>query len=163
MGSSAADSQLAAAMSQLRFQSAAFSSSLQTATKPTLDQNNKNNWRWKKYRKIHKKRRVISVFFWWHCSEETVTGATFVPQQCGSKKTKKGRLWGSAGPDKFNSTIAFQTALPTDLHCFHKKVTWTVQSCLYIPAHLVPGSRGSFQNSKQPSSAHLNSVNHTHT
>lgn len=34
MGSSAADSQLAAAMSQLRFQSAAFSSSLQTATKP---------------------------------------------------------------------------------------------------------------------------------
>lgn len=33
-GSSAADSQLAAAMSQLRFQSAAFSSSLQTATKP---------------------------------------------------------------------------------------------------------------------------------
>lgn len=33
-GSSAADSQLAAAMSQLRFQSAAFSSSLQTATQP---------------------------------------------------------------------------------------------------------------------------------
>lgn len=32
MGSSAADSQLATARSQLRFQSAAFSSSLQTAT-----------------------------------------------------------------------------------------------------------------------------------
>lgn len=41
MGSSAADSQLATARSQLRFQSAAFSSSLQTATQTILDQNNK--------------------------------------------------------------------------------------------------------------------------
>ena len=40
-GSCAADSQLAAARSQLRFQSAAFSSSLQTATQTILDQNNK--------------------------------------------------------------------------------------------------------------------------
>lgn len=41
MGSSAADSQLATARSQLRFQSAAFSSSLQTATQTILDENNK--------------------------------------------------------------------------------------------------------------------------
>lgn len=40
-GSSAADSQLATARSQLRFQSAAFSSSLQTAKQTTLDQNKK--------------------------------------------------------------------------------------------------------------------------
>lgn len=40
MGSSAADSQLATARSQLRFQSAAFSSSLQTATQTILGQNN---------------------------------------------------------------------------------------------------------------------------
>lgn len=39
-GSSAADSQLATARSQLRFQSAAFSSRLQTATQTILDQNN---------------------------------------------------------------------------------------------------------------------------
>lgn len=41
MGSSAADSQLATARSQLRFQSAAFSSSLQTATQTIWDQNKK--------------------------------------------------------------------------------------------------------------------------
>lgn len=40
MGSSAADSQLATARSQLRFQSAAFSSSLQTAAQTFSDQNN---------------------------------------------------------------------------------------------------------------------------
>lgn len=40
MGSSAADSQLATARSQLRFQSAAFSSSLQVATQTISDQNN---------------------------------------------------------------------------------------------------------------------------
>jgi len=40
MGSSAADSQLATARSQLRFQSAAFSSRPQTATQTILDQNN---------------------------------------------------------------------------------------------------------------------------
>lgn len=38
MSSSAVDSQLATARSQLRFQSAAFSSSLQTATQAILDQ-----------------------------------------------------------------------------------------------------------------------------
>ena len=42
MGSSAADSQLATDGSQLRFQSAAFSSSLQTATQTILNPNNKN-------------------------------------------------------------------------------------------------------------------------
>lgn len=40
MGSSAADSQLATARSQFRFQSAAFSSSLQTAAQTFSDQNN---------------------------------------------------------------------------------------------------------------------------
>lgn len=41
MSSSAVDSQLATARSQLRFQSAAFSSSLQIATQAILDQKEK--------------------------------------------------------------------------------------------------------------------------
>ena len=49
MGSSAADSQLATARSQLRFQSAEFSSSLQTATQTILDQNNKTTREKKKH------------------------------------------------------------------------------------------------------------------
>lgn len=64
MGSSAADSQLATDGSQLRFQSAAFSSSLQTATQTILDPNNKNKWREESTRTFFK---VLT---------ETVTGAT---------------------------------------------------------------------------------------
>lgn len=64
MGSSAADSQLATARSQLRFQSAAFSSSLQTATQTILDQNNKTTGEKKKknIRKTYKKKRTFSKF-----------------------------------------------------------------------------------------------------
>lgn len=54
MGSSAADSQLATARSQLRFQSAAFSSSLQTATQTILDQNKKQLKRKNIKKKKHK-------------------------------------------------------------------------------------------------------------
>lgn len=62
MGSSAADSQLATARSQLRFQSAAFSSSLQTATQTILDQNNKTTGERKNIKKTYKKKRTFSKF-----------------------------------------------------------------------------------------------------
>lgn len=60
MGSSAADSQLATARSQLRFQSAAFSSSLQTATQTILGQNNITTGEERgeqKHEKTYKKKR----------------------------------------------------------------------------------------------------------
>lgn len=59
-GSSAADSQLATARSQLRFQSAAFSSSLQTAKQTTLDQNKKTTGEKKniKKQKTNKKNNI---------------------------------------------------------------------------------------------------------
>lgn len=60
MGSSAADSQLSTARSQLRFQSAAFSSSLQTATQTILDQNNKTT-RGKKTNKQTKKKKKQNI------------------------------------------------------------------------------------------------------
>lgn len=66
MGSAAADSQLATDGSQLRFQSAAFSSSLQTATQTILDPNNKNKWR-------EERRKYEDIF---KVLTETVTGAT---------------------------------------------------------------------------------------
>lgn len=50
MSSSAVDSQLATARSQLRFQSAAFSSSLQIATQAILDQK--------------EKRKCVCVYTW---------------------------------------------------------------------------------------------------
>lgn len=62
MGSSAADSQLATARSQLRFQSAAFSSSLQTATQTILDQNNKTTGEKKNIKKnIQEKKDIFKV------------------------------------------------------------------------------------------------------
>lgn len=65
MGSSAADSQLATARSQLRFQSAAFSSSLQTATQTILDQNKKTgekkNIKKKKKKNIQEKEDIFKV------------------------------------------------------------------------------------------------------
>lgn len=56
MSSSAVDSQLATARSQLRFQSAAFSSSLQIATQAILDQK--------------EKRKCVCVYTYIHRTEE---------------------------------------------------------------------------------------------
>lgn len=63
MGSSAADSQLATARSQLRIQSAAFSSRLQTATQTTLDQNNKTGEKKKTKTQKHKNTRKKKLHF----------------------------------------------------------------------------------------------------
>lgn len=110
MGSSAADSQLATARSQLRFQSAAFSSRLQTATQTILDKNNKTSGGKRKNKKGHfQSSDGIAL-------KESVTGATLLCSPVVWLKKKKeggGLSWGSAGPDNFNSTIVFQTALPT--------------------------------------------------
>lgn len=62
-GSSAADSQLAAAMSQLRFQSAAFSSSLQTATQPLWIKTTTNKQRNKQNKNVEKHERKEDFSF----------------------------------------------------------------------------------------------------
>lgn len=114
MGSSAEDSQLATARSQLRFQSAAFSSSLQTATQTILDQNNitkKKKGEEKKNMKKHTRGNFFESSDGIAQRKLSLEQPYFVPQRCGLNK--RGLFWGSAGPDSFNSKIVFQTALPT--------------------------------------------------
>lgn len=122
-GSSAADSQLAAAMSQSRFQSAAFSSSPQTATKPlwiktrkkrsnSREENVKNTRKKKKKTQKNPKNRGTFPQSSDGVAQRKLSADRHLPpRQRGRQKT--GRLRGSAGPDKFDSTPVFQTALPT--------------------------------------------------
>lgn len=108
MGSSAADSQLATARSQLRFQSAAFSSSLQTATQT----NNKTTEEKKiNFKKHTRKRGHFQSSDGIAQRKLSLERPYFVPQWCGLKK--RGVIMGSGGPENINSTIVFQTALPT--------------------------------------------------
>lgn len=132
MGSSAADSQLATARSQLRFQSAAFSSSLQTATQTILDQNNKTTEE-KTKTKNTRKRGHFQSSDGVAQRKLSLEQPYFVPRWRGLK-TKAGVYYGvQQARMTSNSTIVFQTALPTANTASTCKMTSTVQ-------RLCPGS-----------------------
>lgn len=160
MGSSAADSQLATARSQLRFQSAAFSSSLQTATQTILDENNKTGETKNPIKKYTRKRGHFQSSDGIAQRKRSLEQLCFVPQWRNVKR--RGGYYGveqsqttSTAQQCFRQLYPQLTLLPQedDPNC--------VQQCPALLPYIVLCSPPS--SDRGGGTAQFNDVNHTKT